>query len=158
MLRNFLIKKLKVIYKTLLYSERHYQGLSSLRKWVKTDVWLMSSDIFRFSGIWAIRRIFIFVKNLQIYHPQNDTFWIATSVSELPAKTACQNLHSFCNYCGVYTTILTFRWAYIWSSYKRNAGSGRKHFSRITALTIFMKFGPKLEFHKWRTVTRPDFP
>ena len=158
MLRNFLIKKLKVIHKTLLYSERYYQGLSSLRKWVKTDVWLMSSDIFRFSGIWAIRRIFIFVKNLQISHPQNDTFWKATSVSELPAKTAGQKLPLFLKYCGLYSTILSFRRAYIWSSYKRNAGSGRKHFSRITALTIFMKFGPKLEFHKWRTVTRPDFP
>ena len=158
MLRNFLIKKLKVIYKTLLYSERYYQGLSSLRKLDKTDFWLTSFDIFRFSGIWTIWRIFIFVKNLQISNPQNDTFWIAPSVSELPAKTAGQKLPLFLKYCGLYSTILSFRRAYIWSSYKRNAGSGRKHFSRITALTIFLKFGPKLELLKGRTVTRPNFP
>ena len=156
MFENFLIKKLKVIQTTLLYSERYYQGLSSLRKLDKTDFWLTSFDIFRFSGIWTIWRIFIFVKNLQISNPQNDTFWIAPSVSELPAKTACQNLYSFCENCGLYSTILTFRWAYIWSSRFLSVSGGQ--LSRITALTIFLKFGLKLQIHKWRTVTRPDFP
>ena len=109
MFEKFLIKKLKVIQTMLLYSESYYQGLSFLRKLAKTDVWLMSSDIFRFSGIWAIVRIFIFVKNLQISNPQNDTFWIAPSVSELPAKTASQNFYSFQKNCGLYSTVLTFR-------------------------------------------------
>ena len=111
MFKNFFIKKLKVIQRTLLYYERYYQGLSSLRKLAKTDFWLTSSDIFRFPGIWVTWRIFIFVKNLQISNPQNDTFWIAPSVSEYPAKTASQNFYSFQKNCGLYSTVLTFRWA-----------------------------------------------
>ena len=59
------------------------------------------------------------------------------------------------NIAALIRTVLTFRLAIsgIWG-----AVSVRYHFSRITALTILMKFGTKLEGHKRWTVTRPDFP
>ena len=63
------------------------------------------------------------------------------------------------NIAALIRTVLTFRLAISGVvSYKRNAGSVRYHFSRITALTILIKFGTKLEGHKRWTVTRPDFP
>ena len=61
------------------------------------------------------------------------------------------------NIAALIRTVLTFRLA-ISGIVLFIVRAVTRHFSQITALTIFLNFGTKLEGHKRWTVTRPDFP